>query len=1148
MTAPVEIRQRIMSGLRSRVISDAVGAVELPFQRYSGHLPEARFWLGKLVPESRVLIATRSRDALERFQPAAHGFTFRVPALPVELRLRVSFALWLSLHPTFEEQQAGAGLEGDPAEYEDEIEAQGDRDNDRHLQRRENPGLRPPRPRRGDRHRQVAVRGIPLARVRMKVPIQEVQFALNVDAVGERTAGGQEIDRAIQEAIRRLPATAQAFRPRRRGGVLPREGDLRDRAAWASYASHELSEPAIPHWTVAVDVETMQVEADLFELTVLLTNRSPDIDQQFVDRDRTQNYPSKVVDPLIYEAQLSCEPSLTVIPYQLDQIPDSYRYDRNVHSLGMNTAVEVVGSEIRTAFAAIAQTNRIHPRTRTDSGQRIDTSFAALANDPIPAIESMLIEAGRWTEQHWGPRALNEMAVAGEWLPDTRERAEADATEVRQELNWLNRGLDLLRADPQLLRAFKLMNRTMEKVARERYHEWYPFQLAFIIGCLEGVREPAAAPLVDILWFSTGGGKTEAYLGLNVLALFYERLRGRTGGAQTWARFPLRLLSLQQTQRIAESILLAESIRKRELDLRDGEPFGVGYFVGADNTPNKISLPNDRFFQGWDPNLAANCESCRVLEICPVCRISRPRVFFDVGSHTMVHECTNDACELAGRLPVYVVDDDIYRWAPSVIVGTVDKLAQIGQQANFRVLLGQALSRCPVHGYSASPEWCARFGCQTVLQPVPVGFRGMNFEIQDELHLLNESLGALDGNYETLFQAIARENGIPSIRIIAATATIEGYKAQADHLYRRGTRRFPMPGPTRTESFWAVEKAGDPLRMYVATLARGTTMLNAAFFVTESHWKFVEEARRDPDRFTTQTLGLLPADAGAVLADLSDYYEVMVTYALRKLELERYAKDISESPLVCPSPTNYDSITGDVSDIRSVLARLEAPPAPSEERIRVLGATSAISHGVDINRLNVMTVMGMPKQTAEFIQATARVGRKEPAIVFALVNPMRIRDVSNFRYFQKYAEYLDRLLEAVPVNRESLPVLKRVLPGGLMALLLQVEEQRWLYPNGRPLRPRRTRLREITGFVNALDENFLTEPDIVRRLLEAFDVDPTDPRFAQHVAATEDFVNRNVTKLRLQQGSNRAVPDELEPTPPNSLRDVESQMDIVGEK
>jgi hypothetical protein len=1049
----------------------------------------------------------------------------------------VSACVWAALHPTLTEQQQGVGLDDDDDE-DHNTGSDGNGADDAAGAPSAHVGAR-----------RSAARGMKLARVRMKVPVRDVRCHIDIDGRGERSCGRHEFAAAIRAALAAVPTANEPFRPLRRGGRLPREGDLRDAATWAAYISQNLSDPALPIWAAEIDLEIDGPDGGPYEITVVVTNRSPDEGAQFVDRDQTQNFPPKGVDPLLYEVELACTPSAPVIPYELEQIPDSYRYDRRVPALGVNTAVVIDGPTIRSAFAAVAPTDRVHPRTAVEGGRRIDTTFSTLMTDPVPALQRMLDEARAWTNLNWGGDALDRMASAGDWAPATRGRAEQDAEDVREELAWVQAGIDLLHSDPDLLEAFTLMNRTMERVARGRYDAWRPFQIAFVVGCLIGVRDPASAPVVDILWFTTGGGKTEAYLGLNIIALFYERFRGRTGGAQTWARFPLRLLSLQQTQRVAESVLLAETIRRRDARLRNGEAFGVGYFVGEGNTPNKVYLPNERFFKGWDPFSDVNCETCRVLETCPACRSETPpRVHFDRASHTMVHECTNQACELAGRLPVYVIDDDVYRWAPPVIVGTVDKLAQIGQQANFRILLGKALSRCPTHGYSASPDFCSRFGCQVALQPVPRGFRGLNVEIQDELHLLNESLGALGGNYETLFQAVARDSGIPAIRIVAATATIEGYREQADHLYRRTTRRFPMPGPTRTESFWALERQGDPLRMYVAMLPRGTTMLNAAFAVTESHWRFVTEALHDPVRFTTDTLGFPASDAGTVAADLGDLYEVMVTYALRKQDLERYAKDVQDSPVVCPSEGNYDSITGDVGDVRSVLARLEHPPQERGERIRVLGATSAISHGVDIDRLNVMTVMGMPKQTAEFIQSTARVGRKHPAAVFALVNPMRVRDVSHFRYFRKYAEYLDRLVEAVPVNRESLPVLKRVLPGGLMALLLQVEEPLWLHPNGRSPRPRRDRLRNVKGFVDALDANFLTEPDLVERLLDAFAVDRADPRFSQHVRAVEEFVSRNVTHFRLQRGSNKSLPEELDPPPPNSLRDVETTIDIMGEK
>jgi hypothetical protein len=1125
-TTATDIQERIVDALWNRVVGDAVGVSEPALTRYTGSAPDRRFWLGFLAPESRLVPPGGSRTLADRFAPAAQGFSFRVATLPCDIELTASFALWISLHPTVDEQRRRAGLE----DAEDEEVAT---------------GVAPPPG--------VAPRDLPMpvARVRMKVPVDGVRIAVTLGGTGERTVGADEFDAALRGVLSRASVTTTPYRPLKRRGERPKESDLTDAASWAAWERENLDDPALPTWKAAVDIEVGGPSEGPFEVLVTITNRTEDPDNQFVDTGRTRTFPRWACDPNLYEVRLSCTPAVPTVPYELEQIPDSYRYDRQVPALGVNSAVEVDGAGFRTTFAAIAVTDRVYPRTETPDGSLIDTRFTALRTDPLPALDRLVNEARRWTDEEWGA-ALDGMRRDVGCLPETLRQAEGDAADARAEVAWVEAGVRLLRTDEDLLTAFKLMNETMELVANGRYDTWRPFQVAFILGCLSGVKDPRDAPEVDILWFSTGGGKTEAYLGLNVVQLFYERLKGRTGGAQTWARFPLRLLSLQQTQRIADSVLLAELVRRRQPRMKNGESFAVGYYVGAGNTPNSISLPGDRYYNGWDPFDRVNAESCRVLELCPACRDTDnpPVVRFDRDSHSMVHECPNPGCPLYGRLPVYVIDDDIYRRAPSVIVGTVDKLAQLGQQASFRILLGKALAYCPRHGYSPSLDRCAIFGCREALQPVPAGFGGLNFEIQDELHLLNESLGALDGNYETLFQTVAEESGTPAVRIIGATATIEGYEEQARHLYRRRARRFPIPGPTKSESFWAFERRNDPLRTYVAMLPRGTTMLNAAFFVTQSHWRFVEDGLRDPSTFCTAVLGLREADAAEVVRYLRDLFEVMVTYGLRKQDLERYAKDILEDPEICPSAANYDSITGDVEfwNVRDVLNRLEYPPATAAERIRVLGATSAISHGVDVNRLNVMTVMGMPKQTSEFIQATARVGRRYPAVVFTLVNPMRERDISHFRYFRKYAEYLDRLVEPVPVNRESLPVLKQVLGGGLMALLLQVDEPEWLYPGGRPLRTRRDRLWHVKGVARALDEGFMSESALIGRLLRAFAIDPADPRFTEHRRAVEEFVSRNLRTFQLQRASGKATKDEMEPPPPRSLRDVESTIEIVGER
>lgn len=1122
MTTNTEVKKAIVDGLVRRVVDDATGASFPPLQRYSGPPPDSEFWLGTLAPESTTQVEGRSRASIERFRPSSEGFRFRVRALPLDVELSVSFAVWVALHPTLEEQRRGAGLE---AVDDDEEE--------------------PAHPHPAGRER-----GQRLARIRAKVPVRRDSLRMTLESTGRRTVGTADIMRAVEEGLGRLPGALVPFRPLGRGGANPRSGDLRDDSSWSAWERGNLDDPALPMWRAAVDVEVSGPAAGPFEVLITIVNRTPE--EQFVDEDGSRAFPKWALDPTLYEVELACEPSVPPLPYELAEIPRSYRYDRRVPALGENAAVEPVDRMFRTAFAGVAETDRLYPRTEAMDGIRLDTSFATLKADPVPALRRLMAEAERWTESNWGTVALETRAAADGWGEETREEARADAADVLEELEWVRAGMRMLEEDPDLLEAFRLMNETMEIVAGNRYTSWHPFQLAFITGCLPGIRDPQSAPTVDILWFSTGGGKTEAYLGLNIVELFYGRLTGRMAGAQTWARFPLRLLSLQQTQRIADSVILAELVRLRHPRTRDGEPFAVGYYVGAGNTPNKVVLPGSSYYEGWDPFDSERAESCRVLERCPACGgPDRPAVRFDEDTHTMIHECLNDACPLPwDRLPVYVIDDDIYRWAPSVIVGTVDKLAMLGQQADFRILLGRALSRCPKHGYSAYLDRCGVYGCREALRPVPKGFGGLSLEVQDELHLLSESLGALDGNYETLFQAVADASGSSGIRTIGATATIEGYVDQARHLYHRAPRRFPVPGPTKTESFWAFEQAGDPLRTYAALLPRGTTMLNAAFFVTRSHWRFIQEGLRDPEFFCRDALALDPSLGDEVAGYLRDLYEVMVTYALRKQDLERYAKDIAEDAEICPDGGNYDSITGDVEfwDVRSVLDRLEAPPGSPADRIRVLGATSAISHGVDVVRLNVMTVMGMPKQTSEFIQATARVGRQNPGVVFALINPMRERDVSHFRYFRKYAEYLDRLVEPVPVNRESLPVLKRVLPGGLMAWLLQVDEPEWLYPGGTVPRRRRDRLWFVKGVAAAIDDGFVSEPELGERLLRSFAVDAADPRFERHREAIRQFVTSNVSSILLRRGSGEATIKEIDPPPPRSLRDLETPIEIRGER
>lgn len=1119
-------KQRIVDALRQRMVDDATGAAE-PAYTPSRVDPQSQVWLGLLAAEEDVQPETkesstrddRSSEASERFRPASQGFSFKTRELPVTVNVEVGFSVWVTTHPSYEQQ-----LETLPRP-EDSTTDPGTDD------------------------------AVDLARIRTKIPVGPVSLAIELmpeDAASPepRHAGRAAIAAAVREAVRSRPAEIRLHRPLRRpGGQRPRWSDLRTPATWSAWEEGNLGPEVHPEYVVEVDAEVGHVEepdgSDAYEVLLTVVNRSPGNEHQYVDRDRTHTFVGWACDTNIYEVRLRAEPDAELVPYRLHQIPDNFRYDRTLTALGWNSAVVRSGNGLETSYVAVATTERIYPRTaETDPATAIDVSFETLSRDPLPALDTLVSSAEAWFREHWSEAALDTLAAELGWDERTRSRAAEDAAEAAAEVEWITAGLARLRADEAAVRAFRLMNETMKEAARGRYDSWRPFQVAFILGCIPGLLDPDADRHVDILWFPTGGGKTEAYLGLNAFYLFYQRLAGYTGGVNTWARFPLRLLSLQQTQRFADSVLTAEMIRRRTPDLLAGDPFAVGYFVGSGNTPNEIRRQRDDTWKdGWDPHDRA--EECRVLERCPGCG-EQPLVRFDEDDFTMEHFCESGGCPLAGRLPVYVIDDDIERRVPSVVVGTVDKLTKVAWSAGFRHFLGVTHGVCPTHGLSKKYPRCAVFPCEEQLQPVRGALAGLGLEIQDEMHLLSEALGSLDGNFETLAHTIGRELTGRDVKIVGATATIEGYEEQSDQLYRRSPRRFPLPGPRRGESFWAFENPDDPLRTYVAALPRGTTMLNAAYWVTMSHRRLLETALEDVDGFCAE-VGIDPEHRDAAERFLDDLYWVFTTYALRHQELTRYRRDLTDDPERFPEDA-WGEITGNVdfSVIRETLDRLENP---ARGDLRVVGATAAISHGVDIDRLNVMCVMGMPNQVAEFIQATARVGRTHPGLVYCLINPYRRRDVSHFRYFPKWAEYLDKLVERVPVNREALPVLDLVLPGGFLAWLRQIDDPAWLRGGGP--RDRRKTLWFTRNVEEAINAGAIDEPTTRDRLARSFAIPDNDPRFDLHRQYIERFVDKVFRHITAGSGDPRTgIPTTLEAAGypvPRSLRDVEKTIRIRGE-
>lgn len=1167
-----EINDRLLGALGTRITSTAAGEHLAPLTRLPG-APQQHLWLGQLASEPQILTETAA-GRNPGLVPPAQGFSLRLHTLPATFELTLSFCVYVALHPTVDEQRAhhddadpsnptaaGAGAAGGaPAT----------------LPTQPTGGAPATAPATGGAAGGAAgggagarAAGKQLATVWTKVPVGPVTVAVDVPATpGSYRTAETEITAAIDVALRQITGVRglQPYRPRRianPAGSLPREDDMLDATTWAAYTATNLLEPAdivLPRFAAALEVDVAD-DNGAHELLLSVVNRTPEPDSQRADATGTTPYDRHHLDVNLYEVRLQATTASPLAAYSLEQVAQSFRYDRTVEAFGHNSPVELttaagasptpatLSTTLVTSFGASVATYRVHPRTHDRHGKAIDSSFAAVAADPLATLTALHAAAKDWVDTFWATTELDRLHHEQNWSPEARAAAEQAAADAHDEVDWIGAGLATLAGDPKLLTAFTLANEVMAQVgARKSYTTWRPFQLAWIVGCLPALVDPAAHPQVNIVWFATGGGKSEAYLGLMLIEMFYSRLTGTTAGSTVWARFPLRLLALQQTERFAEVVLLAEQVRKSHPDLAVGDRFGVGFYVGSGNTPNKIYDASSPFASGLDPTSTELAEACRVLEYCPVCDPQRTgtrlAVKFNATRWSMEHLCTNGACPAHGALPIWTIDDDIYRNAPTVLVGTVDKLAQLAQQREFAVLLGQAHSRCPAHGYTANPTYCAVFGCTATRAPLPPGYTGVRLEIADELHLLDESLGALDGMYETLLQAINGALNNPPLAIVGATATLEGYQNQVKHLYQRDARRFPVGGPQAGENFWAYTSDGDPMRRYLGVRPRGITMVTAAREVALAHDRWLRDLLNDPAAVAAEAL--LPTDP-ATLSHLSatatGLYQVLLAYCLRKEDLSSFTRDPAVAALLSTS-RNLAVIGGDANpaDIREAVARLADPPADPDEQVRIIAATKAIGHGFDSPRLGVMALMGTPTSAAEVIQATARVGRTHPGLVVHIFNPSRDRDTSVFRYYTSWVRYLDRLVHKVPVNRESLPVLRRVLSGALMAWLLQVHDRGWLTGGAR-----RRSLSDSGALKDALVAGVIDRTLLLDELGAGLGLDPHRLYHTLHRDAVARYVDDTLATLHVSGQAGKQTKDLLDPPVPRSLRDVEEPIRIYGD-
>jgi hypothetical protein len=617
-------------------------------------------------------------------------------------------------------------------------------------------------------------------------------------------------------------------------------------------------------------------------------------------------------------------------------------------------------------------------------------------------------------------------------------------------------------ADPLVREAFRTMNLVMDQAQRQRMAfsaaipperfgdqpktiapSWRLFQLAFILMSLPGLAAPstpeglAQREIVELLFFPTGGGKTEAYLGLSAFTLVLRRLRhpGIAGaGLTVLMRYTLRLLTLDQLGRAATLICALELERQRRQAANDPHPLGdwpfeIGMWVGKGASPNKLGGPNDpdprcahAVLNRWQKQRSSDRPI--PIETCPWCnrpiRVEGFSLQPDKAPDRLVIHCRpapdqstkstkkpsdgqsviseNDFAHMGPcpfqqqtPLPVLAVDEQIYRRLPCFLIATVDKFASLPWVGKTSALFGQVSTYQLARGASGiQPDPAGFWGAAETDQgahPLPAGrLPPPELVIQDELHLISGPLGTLAGLYETAIERLMRPNpASPPPKIIASTATVRRASSQIQALFaRREARVFPPPGPERNDNFFS-HTVDDPdqARLYVGLSAPGRNLKGV---LLRSYLGLMAAAQKAWDD-NTGSGGANPADPYmTLLGYFSNLKELGVTRSILEDELGAQLADFARNRAITGVPSLFASRSRPVApaeltsrvntaEISRTKDRLSRPYAASDH-LDVALATNMISVGLDISRLGLMVVLNQPKTAAEYIQATSRVGRQ----------------------------------------------------------------------------------------------------------------------------------------------------------------------------
>ncbi len=695
----------------------------------------------------------------------------------------------------------------------------------------------------------------------------------------------------------------------------------------------------------------------------------------------------------------------------------NYSYGHGCSSI--HTERGGVITEVKSEFIPKYRMFQMMPRLLPNSEYLFMNYWSnADRNDALRRLDLFIGQYEEWFER------LKQNDVLTAKYP----KAAADSFEkIKQCINRLCAGVELLRKNDIAWKAFIYMNKAMLLQRVKTKHcppdtvSWYPFQMAYILQIIPDIADDNS-PFhddVDLLWFPTGGGKTEAYLGLSAFSIFYRRLCGGDGinGVTIIMRYTLRLLTLQQFERATALVCACEHMRKKYKI--PGDEISIGLWIGSGMTPNHLQDAAETLkkFRADSTAVIFEANPMQVVK-CPWCGAEIGVGGYEItGGGMNISCCNNPGCEFHSHLPIYVVDDDIYRVAPTFVLSTVDKFARITWEEKAGNLFGAN-------------------GCKPP-----------ELIIQDELHLISGPLGSITGIYETAVENICRHYG-KAPKIIASTATVKNADNQIKILYNRNMIQFPPSGLSHADSFFAVEadESKRPARTYlgVCSIGSGTSEMLIKIFALLTFMKHLYRLNGKPaevvDQFYTyvgyfNSLKELGSNSIIVSDRMNAEIKYLVNYKFKK-EAESVNMKVDCANADIPSYFKNNELTSrnSAKEIKAVLERL-SNKFTDDDCFDYVMASNMLSVGIDIDRLGVMCVYGQPKSNSEYIQATSRVGRTNPGFVIPVYNGMRARDKSYYEQFCYYHSTFYKYVEASSVTSYSPRAIEKALHCAMMAVV-----------------------------------------------------------------------------------------------------------------